>query len=151
MNENAFQAPAPEYLAELLPQYDIECFIAQGGMGAVYKGRQISLDRHIAIKVLPREMGENEEFRESFVAEAKAMARLNHPNLLGVFDYGNVEGMPYIVMEYVEGGSLYEASLNQAIEPAQAVAISKEASVTVLHTPMSTRSSTVTSSLPISC
>ncbi len=125
MSDHLFQAPSPEYLAALLPQYDVELFIAQGGMGAVYKGRQISLDRDIAIKVLPREVGENQEFRESFISEAKSMARLNHSNLLGVFDYGTVEGMPYIVMEYVEGGSLHEACYNQAVEATQAVIIVK--------------------------
>ncbi len=125
MSNPDFQAPSPEDLAELLPQYDIEFFIAQGGMGAVYKGRQISLDRDIAIKVLPIEMGQNEQFRESFITEAKAMARLNHPNLLGVFDYGDVEGMPYIVMEYVDGESLHDAAWNQAIEAWQAVDIVK--------------------------
>ena len=107
MTEPSFQAPSPQDLADLLPQFDVEFFIAQGGMGAVYKGRQRSLDRDVAIKVLPKEMGANEEFRESFTTEAKAMAKLNHPNLLGVFDFGSVDGMPYIVMEYVEGGSLY--------------------------------------------
>lgn len=125
MSEHAFQAPSPEHLAAILTQYDIEFFIAQGGMGAVYKGRQLSLDRDIAIKVLPHEVGESEEFRESFISEAKSMARLNHSNLLGVFDYGTVEGMPYIVMEYVEGGSLHQAAYNQAVEPMQAAIIVK--------------------------
>lgn len=125
MSEHAFQAPSPEHLAALLTQYDLEFFIAQGGMGAVYKGRQLSLDRDIAIKVLPHEVGASEEFRESFISEAKSMARLNHSNLLGVFDYGTVEGMPYIVMEYVDGGSLHQAAYNQAVEPSQAVAIVK--------------------------
>jgi serine/threonine protein kinase len=125
MSDTPFQAPTPEYLAGLLPQYDIESFIAQGGMGAVYKGRQSSLDREVAIKILPREMGEDPEFRESFETEAKAMARLNHPNLLGVFDYGTADGMPYIAMEYVDGSSLYEAAWNQAVEPSHAVAIVK--------------------------
>lgn len=117
MSDHPFAAPSPESLAELLPQFDVEFFIAQGGMGAVYKGRQISLSRDIAIKVLPHEVGESEEFRESFISEAKSMARLNHSNLLGVFDYGTVEGMPYIVMEYVDGGSLHQAAYNQAVEP----------------------------------
>ena len=125
MSDTPFQAPSPEYLAGLLPQYDIEWFIAQGGMGAVYKGRQISLDRDVAIKILPREMGEDPEFRESFESEAKAMARLNHPNLLGVFDFGNAGGMPYIAMEYVHGKSLHDSAWNQAIDPTQAVAIVK--------------------------
>lgn len=125
MSESPFQAPSPQFLAELLPQYNIDGFIAQGGMGAVYSGRQSSLDRDIAIKVLPRELGEDPEFRESFASEAKAMARLNHPNLISVFDYGDVDGMPYIVMEYVEGCSLHESAWNQAIDPEQAVAIVK--------------------------
>ena len=125
MSDSSFEAPSPEQLAELLPQYEIAAFIAQGGMGAVYAGRQRSLDRDIAIKVLPREFGDDPEFRESFTTEAKAMARLNHPNLIGVFDHGDVDGMPYIVMEYVPGCSLHESAWNQAIEPAQAVAIVK--------------------------
>jgi len=124
-DDNSLQAPSPEQLAEFLPQYGIESFIAQGGMGAVYKGRQISLDRDVAIKVLLNEFGQDAEFLESFSTEAKAMARLNHPNLLGVFDFGDLDGMPYIVMEYVDGGSLHEAAWDQAIEPSAAVAIVK--------------------------
>jgi serine/threonine protein kinase len=122
MSHNHFEAPSTAHLAELLPQYDIENLIAQGGMGAVYKGRQRTLDRDIAIKILPKELGDS-EFRRAFTSEAKAMARLNHPNLLGVFDFGEIEGMPYIVMEYVHGESLYGASHNQAIDPLQAIEI----------------------------
>jgi len=125
MSDNSIQAPSPEHLGKLLPQYGIESLIAQGGMGAVYKGRQLSLDRDVAIKVLLYEFGEDLEFRESFTTEAKAMARLNHPNLLGVFDFGDVDGMPYIVMEYVDGGSLYEATWNKVVDPLQAVSIVK--------------------------
>ena len=124
-DDNSPQAPSPEQLAELLPQFGVESFIAQGGMGAVYKGRQVSLDRDVAIKLLLNEFGDDTEFRESFSTEAKAMARLNHPNLLGVFDFGELDGKPYIVMEYVEGGSLHEAAWDQAIEPSSAVAIVK--------------------------
>ncbi len=120
MSDNIPQAPSPEHLAELLPQYAIDSFIAQGGMGAVYRGRQVSLDRDVAIKVLLYEFGEDTNFLESFTTEAKAMARLSHSNLLGVFDYGKVDGMPYIVMEYGEGGSLHEAAWNKVIDPIQA-------------------------------
>jgi serine/threonine protein kinase len=124
MSHTPFQAPHPEHLAELMPQYDIEDFIAQGGMGAVYKGRQRTLDRDVAIKILPKELGDS-EFRAAFATEAKAMARLNHPNLIGVFEFGEIDGMPYIVMEYVHGESLYGASHNQAIDPLQAIEIVK--------------------------
>ena len=124
MSSTPFQAPDLEHLAELMPQYDIEDFIAQGGMGAVYKGRQRSLDRDVAIKILPKELGDS-EFRKAFATEAKAMARLNHPNLLSVFEFGEIDGMPYIVMEYVHGESLYGASHNQAIDSLQSVEIVK--------------------------
>lgn len=123
MSKHPSKVPTIEELAELLPQYGIDSFIAHGGMGAVYRGRQLSLDREVAIKVLLTEFGEDAAFRESFTTEARAMARLNHPNLLGVHDYGDINGMPYIVMEYVEGGSLHEAAWNTAIEPLQAVEI----------------------------
>lgn len=110
-------------MAGLLPFLEIQAFIAQGGMGAVYKGRQRSLDRAVAVKVLPRELGADPMFHESFETEAKAMARLNHPNLIGVYDFGTVEGMPYIVMEYVHGKSLFHSALNKRIEPREAVRI----------------------------
>jgi len=116
MSEESFVAPEPHELGQVLPAYEFESFIAQGGMGAVYKATQRSLDREVAIKVLPRELGSDPEFQQSFVTEAKAMARLNHPNLISVYDYGEIEGMPYIVMEYVPGKSLYHSAYGQAVE-----------------------------------
>lgn len=125
MSSTPFEAPSLAVLAGLLPAYDFEAFIAQGGMGAVYKARQRSLDRDVAIKVLPRELGEDPEFRQSFETEARAMARLNHPNLIGVYDSGDVDGMLYIVMELVNGKSLYYSAYNLAVDPPQAVEIVK--------------------------
>jgi serine/threonine protein kinase len=125
MSSTPFEAPTLETLASLLPAYEFQAFIAQGGMGAVYKARQRSLDRDVAIKILPRELGEDPEFRQSFETEARAMARLNHPNLIGVYDSGDVDGMLYIAMEYVNGKSLYYSAYNLAVDPAQAVTIVK--------------------------
>jgi len=125
MSTNPFEAPSLEALAALLPTYDFTEFIAQGGMGAVYLARQRSLERDVAIKILPRELGEDPEFRQSFITEARAMARLNHPNLIGVYDSGDVDGMLYIVMEYVDGESLYHASYGKTVDPTQAVTIVK--------------------------
>jgi serine/threonine protein kinase len=125
MSSTPFEAPTLEALAGLLPAYEFQAFIAQGGMGAVYKARQRSLDRDVAIKILPRELGEDPEFRKSFETEARAMARLNHPNLIGVYDSGDVDGMLYIAMEYVNGKSLYYSAYNLAVDPAQAVTIVK--------------------------
>lgn len=123
VTKHSFQAPTPEHLRELLPQYGIEHYINRGSIGAVYKGRQISLDRDVAIKVLFGEFGDNPELRESFLTEARSMARLKHPNLLGVFDFGDVDGMPYTVMEYVNGESLHDATWNHVIDPVQAASI----------------------------
>ncbi len=116
-----FVAPTLEELAHLFPAYELEAFIAQGGMGAVYKARQKSLDRSVAIKILPREFGDDPQFRSSFEAEAKAMARLNHPNLISVYDFGDIEGMLYIIMEFVQGKALYYSAHNKAIDPAVAL------------------------------
>ncbi|MBB5352525.1 serine/threonine protein kinase [Haloferula luteola] len=125
MSEETFIAPQPEHLSELLPAFEFESFIAQGGMGAVYKAKQKSLDRDVAIKILPREFGADPEFRASFETEAKAMAKLNHANLIGVYDYGDVDGMPYIVMEYVDGSSLYHYAWNKVLEKDQAATLAK--------------------------
>jgi serine/threonine protein kinase len=113
----AFIAPSLEELAPLFPAYDIEAFIAQGGMGAVYKARQRSLDRSVAIKILPREFGDDAQFRASFEAEAKAMARLNHPNLISVYDFGDIDGMLFIVMEFVQGKALFYSAHKKIIDP----------------------------------
>ena len=118
-----FQAPSLEELTPLFPAYDLEILIAQGGMGAVYRARQISLDRPVAIKILPREFGDDPKFRASFQAEAKAMARLNHPNLIAIYDFGEVNDMPFLIMECVEGKSLYHSSYGKVIAPHQAAEI----------------------------
>ena len=70
-------------MAALLPQYAFENLAAFGGMGAVYKGRQVSLDRPVAIKILPPEFGQQEDFAERFKSEARAMAKLNHTHIVG--------------------------------------------------------------------
>ncbi|MDP0491262.1 MAG: protein kinase [Verrucomicrobiota bacterium JB023] len=123
MSEHSFNAPTLEELAPLFPAYSIDAFIAEGGMGAVYLGTQKSLDRQVAIKILPRELGADPSFRSAFEAEAKAMAKLNHPNLIGVYDFGEVDGMPFIIMEYVEGKSLYHSAYGKQIDPTEAARI----------------------------
>lgn len=121
MSQPTFNAPAIEVLSRLLPGFDFECLIAKGGMGAVYKAKQRSLGRDVAIKILPPEVGLDPLFRRSFETEARAMARLNHPNLIGVYDTGAIEDMLFIVMEYVPGKSLYHSSYGKMVDPVQAV------------------------------
>ncbi len=120
MESTSFTPPSIEALNKLLPAYQFLDFIAQGGMGAVYLAKQVSLDREVAVKILPRELSADPEFRASFQTEARAMAKLNHPNLIGIYDSGDVDGMLYIAMEYVPGKSLYHSSWNKKIDLAEA-------------------------------
>ena len=116
-----FIAPDPAELAPLFPGYEIQGLIATGGMGAVYCAVQKSLDRKVALKILPRELSKDAVFCAGFEAEAKAMARLNHPNLIGVFDFGEVNGMLFIIMEYVPGKSLFHSANGRAIDPTEVI------------------------------
>ena len=117
----SFIPPEVAELAALFPAYEISHLIATGGMGAVYCATQKSLDRTVAIKILPRELTADAAFREGFVAEAKAMARLNHPNLIGVYDFGEVAGMLYIIMEFVPCQSLFHSAHGLAIDPLETI------------------------------
>jgi serine/threonine protein kinase len=123
LSHTSFIAPNPADLAPLFPGYEIEGLIATGGMGAVYAAVQKSLDRSVAIKILPPELSADAAFRMGFEAEAKAMARLNHPNLIGVYDFGEASGMLYIIMEFVPGQSLFHSSHGIAIDPSEVVRI----------------------------
>ena len=86
--------------------YQIVAPLGEGGMAAVYKAYQPSMERHVAIKVLPRHMSASAEFVNRFKREAKLLAQLQHPHILPVFDYGEADGYPYIVMPFVQSGTL---------------------------------------------
>jgi hypothetical protein len=116
-----FVAPEPADLAPLFPGYEIQGLIATGGMGAVYRAVQKSLDRTVALKILPTELSRDAAFCAGFEAEAKAMARLNHPNLIGVYDFGEVNGMLFIIMEFVPGQSIYHSADGIAIDPGEVI------------------------------
>lgn len=95
-------AVALSELQQALPQYDFLAPIGQGGMGAVYRARQRSLNREVAVKVLRADTLDEFRLPERFRAEAQAMARLNHPALVHVHDFGETpQGLLYIVMEFV--------------------------------------------------
>ncbi len=89
-----------------IPGYQILSKLGSGAMATVFKARQISLDRVVAIKVLPRRLSENAEYVQRFYKEGKAAAKLNHPNIVQAFDVGEAAGYHYFVMEYVDGHSL---------------------------------------------
>ena len=88
--------------------YQIVAPLGEGGMAAVYKAYQPSMERYVAVKVLPRHMSASEEFVTRFKREAKLLAQLQHPHILPVFDYGEADGYPYIVMPFVQSGTLSE-------------------------------------------
>ncbi|MGJ8676783.1 MAG: protein kinase domain-containing protein [Akkermansiaceae bacterium] len=115
-----FTPPSIAEIAKLLPAYEVDSFIAKGGMGAVYMARQKSLDRLVAIKILPLHFGNDPVFRESFEKEAKSMAKFNHPNLISIYDFGQIEGLYYIIMEMVQGNSLYYSCYGKKIDPIEA-------------------------------
>lgn len=80
--------------------------IGEGGMGQVYLARQISLDREVALKVLPERLAKDDSFRTRFEREARSAAKLNHPNIISIFAFGIKDGIPYFAMEYVDGRDL---------------------------------------------
>jgi hypothetical protein len=92
-------------------------------MGAVYKARQPGLDRQVALKILPPEAGRDPAFAERFTREARALARLNHPNIITVFDFGQTGDLYYFVMEYVDGVNLRQMIRTAYLKPDQALRI----------------------------
>ncbi len=91
-----------------IPGYQILGRLGAGAMATVYKARQLSLDRIVAIKILNRKLSENREYVERFQKEGRAAAKLNHANIVQAIDVGEANGYHYFVMEYVEGRTLYD-------------------------------------------
>ena len=96
-------------------QYQIVAPLGEGGMAAVYKAYQPAMERYVAIKVLPRHMSSSEEFAARFRREARLLAQLQHPHILPVFDYGESEGYPYIVMPFIISGTLADVLRNKRL------------------------------------
>ncbi|MGV3664441.1 MAG: protein kinase domain-containing protein [Prosthecobacter sp.] len=118
--------PAPEHLHAMLPQYDEWVMIGCGGMGAVYRARQVSLDRPVAIKVLPPLGGDDAaEFAHRFKNEARTMARLGHPAIVAVHDFGETQdGLLYFAMEYIDGTDVFKMIHQQGrLPPEHALSI----------------------------
>ncbi|MCX6910320.1 MAG: serine/threonine-protein kinase, partial [Verrucomicrobia bacterium] len=116
---------APQAAVDL-PQiegYQIISKLGEGGMGVVYKAHQEKLDRIVALKVMPPQMAQQPGFAERFTREARALARLNHPNIVSVYEYGEAGGFYYLVMEFVDGVNLRQMELAQRLSPAEALGI----------------------------
>jgi len=102
-----FMPPEPAELEKQFPQLEIIKLLGQGGMGVVYKARQRQLDRLVALKILPPHIGRTEAFAERFAREARSLAKLSHPRIVMIYDFGHTEaGLYYFIMEYVDGTDL---------------------------------------------
>jgi predicted Ser/Thr protein kinase len=145
--DGGFDPPPVEGIGRLFPQLEILELIGKGGMGAVYKARQPGLDRVVALKILPPRGGSDPGFAERFTREARALARLAHPNIVGVYDFGQVSGagvpsgsgaggaqpstleaqttlcLHYFLMEYVDGPNLRQVERAGKLSPPQALRI----------------------------
>lgn len=120
---SGFVPPSPAELARYFPQLEILELLGRGGMGAVYKARQASLDRIVALKILPPETGRDLAFADRFMREARALARLNHPHIVAIYESGEAQGLFYFMMEYVDGVNLRQAMHAGGVTAAQALAI----------------------------
>src|SRR6476646_6950119 len=117
-------------------RYKLEAKLGSGGMSTVYLARDTTLDRQVAVKVLHREMSEQEDQLQRFRQEARAVAKLSHPNVVAVIDAGEDGGHPYIVFEYVEGETLKQRIARVgALDPQEALAYAIEIArgLTVAH------------------
>jgi len=120
----AASAPrTPEELAPHFPQLEILECLGRGGMGVVYKARQPQLDRVVALKILAPERVTEARFADRFLREARALAKLSHPNIVTVHDFGQTGGYFYLVMEFVDGVNLRELLPGGRLPPAEALAI----------------------------
>ena len=108
-------------IGHTIDHYRIESKLGQGGMGVVYKARDAHLDRPVAIKVLPADKVADPGRKQRFVQEAKAASALNHPNIVTIHDIRSVDGVDFIVMEYIEGQTLDELVPSKGMRPAQAL------------------------------
>jgi eukaryotic-like serine/threonine-protein kinase len=121
-------------LVTLDGRYHIVERIAAGGMGEVFRAHDAVLAREVAIKVLHRSLAGDQGFVDRFRREARAAATLNHPNIVAVYDWGSVDGIYYMVMEYVQGRSLRDLlGANGRLEPAQAGEIVRQTLVALDH------------------
>ena len=116
-------APSRDEVAAAFPQLEILELIGQGGMGFVFKARQPKLERLVALKILPQALAADAAFAERFSREGRLLARLSHPNIVAIYDFGQAGGYFYLLMEYVDGVNLRQAMRAGRFTPAQALVV----------------------------
>ncbi|NLF07144.1 MAG: protein kinase [Pirellulaceae bacterium] len=118
-----FVPPTPAELAPHFPDMEILGIVGRGGMGVVYKTRQKRLDRLVALKILSPANGRDPAFAERFAREAKALAMLSHPHIVAVHDFGEIDGIYYFLMEFIDGVNLRQLLDAGKLAPEEALAI----------------------------
>src|SRR5262245_26474912 len=120
----AAQPPlSPAELTPHFPQLEIHECLGRGGMGVVYKARQKSLNRFVALKLLAPERVADARFAERFTREAQTLATLNHPSIVTIYDFGQAGGFYFLLMEFVDGVNLRQAMTAGRFTPEQALAV----------------------------
>ena len=120
--------------AQQIPGYQLIKKVGAGAMAVVYKARQLSLNRIVAVKVLPRRLSKNHEFVERFYREGRAAAQLNHNNIVQAIDVGEAGGVHYFVMEFVEGCTVYdELAEGKVYDEAEAIDVVSQIARSLLH------------------
>ncbi|MAI70130.1 MAG: protein kinase [Rhodopirellula sp.] len=122
-NTSGFEPPTIDRLAELFPALEIIKLVGTGGMAAVYKAKQPGLDRFVALKILPEEFSHDVKFALRFTREARTLAKLSHPNIISVFEFGNIGDTYYFLMEFIDGTTLREIVAGGQLAPEQALSI----------------------------
>jgi tRNA A-37 threonylcarbamoyl transferase component Bud32 len=117
------EPPDIEAVRAAFPQFEVLSLIGTGGMGAVFKVRQPQLDRFVALKILAPQRTDDARFAERFQREAQALARLNHPSIVTIHDFGQAGGFYFLLMEFVDGVNLRQAMKAGRFTPEQALAI----------------------------
>ncbi len=110
-------------LAGKFPQLELLELIGSGGMGSVYKARQKSLDRIVALKIIRPDVNAKQGFADRFIREARALAQMSHPNIVTVHDFGQVDGLYFLVMEFIDGANLRQMQRTRRLDPRQALEI----------------------------
>lgn len=123
-----------ERSGQKIPGYKVMGKLGAGAMATVFKAKQLSLDRLVAIKVLPRKFSSNAQFIERFYAEGRAAAQLNHPNIVQAFDVGKAGDYHYFVMEFVDGRTVFDDIVkHKRFSEAEAIDIAIQTAEALLH------------------
>lgn len=120
---SAGDAPSLERVAAAFPNLEVIELVGRGGMGFVYKARQPHLGRYVALKLLPDKLAADPHFAERFNREGRVLARLNHSNIVSVYDFGQTEHFYYLMMEFVDGVNLRQAMRAGKFSPSEALAV----------------------------